>query len=229
MGRGGSSDHRLLSNFQHQVDGAGPNLTQTELYTAYATRFSTLIPDGESDDREGDAHGTRNGQAHEHVQDTEHDVQHPDDHDFGDMDDINAFLPSPPIPTRLLNPVELISLTRMTFPKAEPAVDEEGRFVIRGLERRIPEPSVRKDMFPFALASQPSPSDPNHPFTNILKRKLALLDPEPNKRAPGGIGVNIGVKVEPELTEEDRELVDGLKRFRGSKLGKEVRDACVQQ
>lgn len=58
---------------------------------------------------------------------------------------------------RMLNPVELIALTRMAFPKCEPAVDEDGRFVIRGLERREGVEKGREakaaDMFPFALAS----------------------------------------------------------------------------
>lgn len=57
---------------------------------------------------------------------------------------------------RLLNPVELINLARMTFPKCEPVVDEQGRFIIKGLERRggIEKGIVKVgDMFPFALAS----------------------------------------------------------------------------
>ena len=59
---------------------------------------------------------------------------------------------------RLLNPVELISLARMTFPKCQPAVDDEGRFIISGLakregvEKRTPG-SKAGDMFPFAPAS----------------------------------------------------------------------------
>jgi hypothetical protein len=100
----------------------------------------------------------------------------------------------------------------------------------------------------------PKPSDPTHPFTSLIKRKLALLTPEPDtpskRRAYGdgvlngvgsGIGVNIGVGVpvgvaataaaaaDEDLAESDRELLDGLRRFRNSKLGKEVRDTCVQQ
>ena len=58
---------------------------------------------------------------------------------------------------RLLNPVELITLTRMTFPKCEPAVDESGRFIIKGLERREGVERGRNikmdEMFPFALAT----------------------------------------------------------------------------
>lgn len=179
-----------------------------------------------------------------------------------EIDDINSFLPpapeSPPAapepepadagahadgdssaerkPPRLLNPVELIALTRMTFPKAEPAVDDEGRFVIRGIERRDAVEKGRPrtaDMFPFALASQPAPSDPAHPFTALLKRKLALLDPDPEqpRKRAAGIGVNIAPQPEPEheLSQDERELLDGLRRFRSSSLGKEVRDVCVQQ
>lgn len=163
-----------------------------------------------------------------------------------EIDDINSFLPpapdSPPPqqeerkPPRLLNPVELIALTRMTFPKAEPAVDDEGRFIIRGIERRDGVEKGRPrtaDMFPFAMASQPSPSDPAHPFTALLKRKLALLDPDPEqpRKRAAGIGVNIAPQPEPEheLSQDERELLDGLRRFRSSSLGKEVRDVCVQQ
>lgn len=169
-----------------------------------------------------------------------------------EIDDINSFLPpapdSPPAasshdaaegerkPARLLNPVELISLTRMTFPKAEPAVDDEGRFVIRGIERRDGVEKGRPrtaDMFPFALAQQPAPSDAAHPFTALLKRKLALLDPDPEqpRKRAAGIGVNIAPAPEPEheLSADERELLDGLRRFRSSALGKEVRDVCVQQ
>lgn len=185
--------------------------------------------------------------------------------DDAEMDDINSFLPPAADDDtqaqsrdedsaadgtgvrehRLLNPVELITLARMTFPKAEPAIDEDGRFVIRGLERRDGVEKGRAgrsiDMFPFALAAQPTPSDPAHPFTALLKRKLALLapEPEPKRRAVGGIGVNIGVppvgvaqtqpEPELELTDEERELLEGLQRFKGSRLGREVRDVCVQQ
>jgi hypothetical protein len=94
-----------------------------------------------------------------------------------EMDDINSFLPprrvtptrvmrrpaparaarpaEVPRENRLLNPVELINLTRMAFP-GEPAVDEDGGLLFagwsgaRGRRRR----GVRSlDMFPFALAS----------------------------------------------------------------------------
>lgn len=262
----------LLSNFQHQSDPAAPpTLSQTELYSAYAARFSSLIPDAgdESGQDQSDAAAATDAELKEF----EANMAAPDAE--AEMDDINSFLPSGPDESnlhnaasdaerdhdsttpvdaedhasgprdlRLLNPIELIALTRMTFPKCEPAVDDDGRFVIRGLERREGIERGRgvrgsTDMFPFALAAAPQPSDPAHPFTAILKRKLALLDPEPdapNKRRGlnvlnGGIGVNIGIPVEPEpeLSLEERELLEGLGRFRNSKLGKEVRDVCVQQ
>ncbi|WVQ97760.1 hypothetical protein IAU59_004874 [Kwoniella sp. CBS 9459] len=168
---------------------------------------------------------------------------------------------------RLLNPFELINLTRMTFPKCEPSVDASGRFIIRGLTRREGhEPGARsreREMFPFALMNEAKPGDA---FVGLMKRKLELLNPEPspeaqrnqqhhgstsgaddlgsapadsaNKRArltasEGGTNGNgnggTGGDGDQELTEEDRELVEGLKRFRGSKLGEQVRDACISQ
>ncbi|BEI82916.1 hypothetical protein CcaverHIS002_0307840 [Cutaneotrichosporon cavernicola] len=259
----------LLSNYQHQGEGVGPSLTQTELYTAYAARFSSLLPvaeeevdqvdqvnQSEVDPVEGevdlselgvehaelkdfeanmgmegdmflqDAEHAEHAQRGEHAEHTEHNEHsQPDEPDDSDER----------VPPRMLNPVELIALARMTFPKCEPAVDEDGRFVIRGLERREGVEKGRgvkaADMFPFALASVPAPSDPAHPLTSILKRKLALLNPEPDEpsKRRSGIGVNIALDAEPELTDEDRELLDGLRRFRYSKLGREVRDTCVQQ
>lgn len=256
------ADRRLLSNFQHQADGAAPSISQTELYSSYAARFIQEASQAAED---------------EEMKVFEANMAQQDNDMREDMDDINSFLPPAPEspqasqpspstaaasqdpngtaaatpvpggeddkgarPNRLLNPVELIALTRMTFPKAEPAVDDEGRFVIRGLERREGTEKGRPrlgDMFPFALTTAPAPSDPAHPFTALLKRKLALLDPDPSeqpgkKRIAGGIGVNIPPASEPEpaeLSQEERELLDGLQRFRGSKLGKEVRDICVQQ
>ena len=38
--------------------------------------------------------------------------------------------------TRLLNPLELINLTKMTFPGAEAKIDDQGRFIIKGVDRR---------------------------------------------------------------------------------------------
>jgi hypothetical protein len=76
----------------------------------------------------------------------------------------------------------------------------------------------------------------------LLKRKLAQLhsdpdDPEvdsagPSKRLPrtlSQVDAHIPGDAGEEITSEDRKLIDGLKRFRGSKLGQEVRDVCVSQ
>jgi len=144
---------------------------------------------------------------------------------------------------RLLNPVELITLTRMTFPKCEPAVDESGRFIIKGLERREGVERGRNikldEMFPFALATgewtgkaataklitEPKASDPNHPLTSLLKRKLDQLHPDPNSvdaKRPKK-------EFSDTLADEEKELLEGLRRFKGSSFGKEVRDMCVNQ
>jgi hypothetical protein len=195
-----------------------------------------------------------------------------DDDVDGDDNGTDADADGPPRlrENRLLNPVELLSLVRMTFPKSEATVDESGRFVVRGLERRD---AVERgasagrvvraaDMFPFALTAQPSPSDPASPFTALLKRKLALLAPEPAEDAEGQVDApppkrraTIGVNIPPapapthmhmqaqaqaqthatlaaheeDLAPEERELLDGLARFRHSRLGREARDVCVQQ
>lgn len=249
------ADTRLLSSFQHQADpSAPPSMTQTELYTAYAARFSSLLPDGEGDGEEqsgegngggglsglseemdaamgvgagmgvdvadqqvadaelkdfeanmaneamtsddinsflppppelgesgghgdnpsgeGDAHAEHgghggqdghthggdhgqehNGHAHTHSHDHNH--AHEQDQEATEHDEEDDA--TPPRSARLLNPVELIALARMTFPKCEPAVDEQGRFVIRGIERRDAVERGRgvkpADMFPFALAT----------------------------------------------------------------------------
>jgi hypothetical protein len=86
-------------------------------------------------------------------------LQQADDFDLAQFDEQHPTedgidLPPAP-PRRLLSPVELITLTRLTFPHCEPAVDADGKFVIRGVERRD---AVEKgwidrsgDMFPFAL------------------------------------------------------------------------------
>jgi hypothetical protein len=153
-----------------------------------------------------------------------------------------------PVPTikreeRLLNPVELITLTRMTFPKCEPAVDEAGRFIIKGLERREGVERGRNikldEMFPFALATgksscciaaqqliiEPKASDPNHPLTSLLKRKLGQLHPDPDS-----VDVKRPKKEFSEaLADEEKELLEGLRRFKGSSFGREVRDMCVNQ
>ena len=72
-------------------------------------------------------------------------------------------------------------------------------------------------------------NDPAHPFTALLKRKLGLLRPEAEASGPKKAKANNTEVTDSELTEEDRELIEGLKRFRGSKLGQEVRDICVSQ
>ncbi|WVF70124.1 hypothetical protein IAT40_004912 [Kwoniella sp. CBS 6097] len=339
----------LLSSFQHQSDPNTPStLTQTDLYTSYAARFSTLLtnagglsiqdqdenngagnasqPTAEevraaqdqaaelkafedaglggsganddepetgveqsNDDRQQDGQdvhmgsGVTDNQSFAQLALLPEPVPVPGQHDHPVSLSPNSSSPAPqpplgasaststptPVPAhvarrenRLLNPFELINLTRMTFPKCEPSVDASGRFIIRGLTRREGhEPGARnreREMFPFALMSEAKPGDA---FVGLMKRKLEMLNPEPgpesqrnqphgssagtagltltpngdghgpNKRArmnEGGLNENNG-NGEQDLTEEDRELVEGLKRFRGSKLGEQVRDACVSQ
>jgi hypothetical protein len=65
-----------------------------------------------------------------------------------------------------------------------------------------------------------SPSSPNHPLSSLLKRKLAMLDEHAPRREEGW---------DEPLTDADIELVEGVKRFKGSRLGREVKDACVSQ
>lgn len=81
----------------------------------------------------------------------------------------------------------------------------------------------------------PDPSDPAHPFTSLLKRKLAMMHPEPSDRSADRAAVSQSsphrrkkVKLD-ELEEGDRELIEGLKRFKGSQLGQAVQDVCVTQ
>jgi hypothetical protein len=87
--------------------------------------------------------------------DSQFDLSNLDDHNQLDNELDNA--PAPVVHRRLLNPVEMITLARMTFPQCEPVVDEHGKFVIRGLERRegIEKGWVDRsnEMFPFALMS----------------------------------------------------------------------------
>lgn len=236
---------RLLSTFQHQPDTlAADNITQTDLYASYAARFADLP--------EPNANQPTTEEAEAELREFEAEMAAPDTTTL-DENDLHSFSLAlgqhevqEPAPVqkredRLLNPVELISLTRMTFPKCEPAVDENGRFIIRGLDRREAEEKGRggikpDEMFPFALASgesstlegltlAPDPSDPNHPFTSLLKRKLALLHPDPYtisdpKRSR---------KNDEPLGDEEKELIEGLKRFKGSQFGRQVRDVCVSQ
>ncbi|OCF41591.1 hypothetical protein I317_04603 [Kwoniella heveanensis CBS 569] len=352
----------LLSSFQHQSDPDAPStLTQTELYTSYAARFSTLLTNagGSSAQDHGqnsssskhtsdesqptaeevraardqaaelkafedaglggsgapDDHEPQNGGAQQTNPQREQDGQDgnmnsavEDDQSLAQLDllpdqnhngqqvplspdesspaphagnDASGSAPTTStsaIPAhiarrenRLLNPFELINLTKMTFPKCEPCVDASGRFIIRGLTRREGhEPGAKsreREMFPFALMNEARPGDA---FVGLMKRKLEMLNPEPSPEAPtlsrahghgegressvgttdlgaevggsnkrarrndAGVGANLGngsgnADADQELTDEDRALVEGLKRFRGSKLGEQVRDACVSQ
>ncbi|WVQ68909.1 uncharacterized protein L199_007118 [Kwoniella botswanensis] len=157
---------------------------------------------------------------------------------------------------RLLNPFELINLTRMTFPKCEPVVDSSGKFVIKGLERRlghIPGSREReREMFNFALYNE---SKPGEAFVGLMKRKLGMLnsDPSPTStprsttRDEDGERESKKTKIDEakqneemqdrnknqnpnqDLSEEDKELIQGLKRFRNSQLGDQVRDVCISQ
>ncbi|CAK9780679.1 hypothetical protein CC85DRAFT_287968 [Cutaneotrichosporon oleaginosum] len=231
-----TADQSVDHSVEQSVDQSGVDLAELD-----AAEHADLKDFETNMGMEGDMflpqdaeHQHEQHQSHEHSQ-SEQQQQEQHGQEGQDQGDGHEPQPEHRPPTRMLNPVELIALTRMTFPKCEPAVDEDGRFVIRGLERRegVEKGRVIKtaDMFPFALANAPAPSDPAHPFTSLLKRKLALLNPEPDEpsKRRSGIGVNIAVDAEPELTDEDRELLDGLRRFRHSKLGREVRDTCVQQ
>ncbi|KAK8846696.1 hypothetical protein IAR55_005783 [Kwoniella newhampshirensis] len=273
----------LLSSFQHQTDPSAPSsLTQTDLYTSYAARFSSLLstPDNhpangiDTDEAAEQAAslkafedaglGGTSGEGNEHLstrepsQDHDQDTQMEEGHQSlatlsllpeGNLDPSSSTSPPPPQqskkePNRLLNPLELINLTRMTFPKCEPIVDSSGRFVIRGLERREGlEPGKKGregEMFPFALMSE---EKPGQAFVGLMKRKLAALAPEPSPDIPLAATTghekeeneersgkrHKGEKEMEELAEEDKELLDGLKRFRGSKLGEKVREVCVTQ
>lgn len=133
-----------MSNYQHQSTPASPSsLTQTELYSTYAARFSSLPSESNPPPTE-DAGELRDFEANMSTPAPDLDMSFSSD-------------PPVPKPNRLLNPVELITLARMTFPKCEPIVDGDGRFVIRGLERREAVERGRSErtteMFPFALSS----------------------------------------------------------------------------
>ncbi|KAK4686005.1 hypothetical protein P7C73_g4127, partial [Tremellales sp. Uapishka_1] len=212
----------LLNNYQHPLDPSAPSsLTQTDLYTSYAARFSspsyTAPPNLAPMD------------PFLHASESDAELANFET----DMTAMDFDKEASALKNRLLNPIELINLTKMTFPKCEPVVDDTGRFVIRGLERRDEkgDSKGRPDMFPFALLNAPNPSDPAHPFTSLLKRKLALLTPDApeSKRTKLDPGLELEQDTEQELEEGDKELVEGLRRFKGSRLGKEVRDVCVNQ
>jgi hypothetical protein len=76
--------------------------------------------------------------------------------------------------------------------------------------------------------SEPKASDPDHPLTNLLKRKLSALNPDASGESTKNTKQEGDAAVET-LAPEDRELLDGLRRFKDSELGKEVRDICVNQ
>ena len=141
-----NSIKRLLNSFQSQAESSIPSLTQTELYIAYANRFPSST-----------------AQPTQNIAEL-HDFEAKMESQAAGFD--LSFSADQPIQqyTRLLNPVELITLARMAFAKCEPCVDEDGRFVIRGLERREGveqgKSAKSRDMFPFASASGKSGSVP---------------------------------------------------------------------
>jgi hypothetical protein len=136
---------RLLSNFQQSAD-ASP-MPQTDLYTSYVLRFSAPSPTEDSPAPE------QSNVSSLQQAEGQFDLSNLDDHNQENDTDIPASTPA--VHRRLLNPVEMITLTRMTFPHCEPVVDENGKFVIRGIERRegVEKGWVDKsnEMFPFAL------------------------------------------------------------------------------
>jgi hypothetical protein len=75
---------------------------------------------------------------------------------------------------------------------------------------------------------EPRPHDPEHPFTNLLKRKLSSLHPGPSDASEKKPRSNV-MSNRQSLAPEDKELLDGLRRFKDSDLGKEVKDICVNQ
>jgi len=136
---------RLLSNFQQSSDAAP--MPQTDLYTSYVLRFSAPSPTEDSPAPE------QSNVASLQQAEGQFDLSNLDDHNQENDTDLPASTPA--VHRRLLNPVEMITLTRMTFPHCEPVVDENGKFVIRGIERRegVEKGWVDKsnEMFPFAL------------------------------------------------------------------------------
>ncbi|EIW68615.1 hypothetical protein TREMEDRAFT_63083 [Tremella mesenterica DSM 1558] len=203
----------LLNNYHPSESNS---ITQTDLYSSYATRYS--LPAHQTSEP-----SSPNTQRLQDLENLAAVSAHPDHLNFstdngfeGDEDKGNT------TPPRLLNPVELISLTKIAFPDAVPAVDEQGRFVIKGLERREGVEKSRGpkmgDIYPFALMTAPAPSDPDHPLRTLIKRKLTSLEQ-----------LETSSEKKRKLTVDDEELLDGLKRFRNSDLGREVRDVCVQQ
>ncbi|WWC59138.1 uncharacterized protein I303_101686 [Kwoniella dejecticola CBS 10117] len=252
----------LLSSFQNQNDPNAPStLTQTDLYTSYAARFSSLLTNaGQADQsqsqdaqhqdaNQGEDQSGQTQQEQDHAADMRafedaglnddqqesnisHQQQEEQAENVEDHTSLESLLPpttDSPIQTqtptpapasatglepatvsgqtetqtqtkkkenRLLNPYELINLTRMTFPKCEPVIDASGKFVIKGLERRmghIPGSAERnREMFNFALYNE---SKPGEAFVNLMKRKLGLLAPEPDTAPESGSGSGAGVGI----------------------------------
>lgn len=238
----------ILGNFHHQPDSTA-SVTQAELYASYASRFSVIPGDQSKNDETAKGHNDMADPSEAELE--EYEMNMTSSHK--DMDDINSInlalegrpdgqlekqgssssQDKPPRRSeRLLNPVELINLARMTFPKCEPVVDEQGRFIIKGLERRggVEKGIVKVgDMFPFALASDDrGTSADGNPLATLLKRKLATLYPEePGSSKQAKLGDKDSG--DSNLTAEEKELLGGLKRFKSSALGKEVRNICVNQ
>lgn len=143
---------RLLGTYQQTGDDS--SIPQTDLYTSYALRFAAPST---NENHAGEQNTSTTAAALSSLN------QADETYDLSDLDGANQLDPDldPPaaavIHHRLLSAVELITLARMTFPECEPAVDDDGKFVIRGLERRE---GVEKgwtdksaEMFPFALMS----------------------------------------------------------------------------
>lgn len=146
-----NSHTRLLSNFQQASPAptAAP-ITQTDLYTAYATRFSLPPPTQTDIDSSAPAVPLPTVLALNHLDEVSDIPQ----------EEGNPTLPPAPPVRRMLDPVELITLTRMAFPECEPVVDEQGRFVIQGIARREnvrPNPDVG-EMFPFTAMNGKLPN-----------------------------------------------------------------------
>lgn len=141
----------LLSNYQTPLNPDGSSIPQAELYANYAQRFSSLLPidtdptpqplveptslDMPEQSTSTSAADKSQTQAQaqadaEELRQYEHDMNQTSDSD-GDSQ-------------RLLTPVELLTLAKMTFSKAELVVSDDGRFLVRGLERRERDSDVRR-------------------------------------------------------------------------------------
>jgi len=145
-------------------------MPQTDLYTSYVLRFSAPSPTEDSPAPE-QSNVTSLQQA-----EGQFDLSNLDDHNQENDADIPASTPA--VHRRLLNPVEMITLTRMTFPHCEPVVDENGKFVIRGIERRegVEKGWVDKsnEMFPFALMTGKLLANDSSARANMKNRDRAI-------------------------------------------------------